>query len=242
MQGVAGLRKLLEVLNEGPQEVVGVQHLLLQLQCVQEWLCLQEKGWERDRDWTALEEKFRMISALDGWFAQGLERVRRNGDHALLTLLTDALQGMRSVAQGSPAILKRLLQAAGDSDWRVRKAAVSALGQLAAAAPSLAPATLERLLQAAGDSDWNVREAAVSALGQVVAAAPSLAPATLQPLLTAVQDFRFRRLQGRHLCARAGGRSSPQPGSRHPAARSFRPREIAIQTFARPLSLRSGRW
>jgi HEAT repeat protein len=73
------------------------------------------------------------------------------------------------VGLGAPAV-PALIQALGDSDWDVRRAAAEALGKLGD--PQAVPA----LIQALGDSDRDVRRAAAEALG-ATRRPPSRAPA-----------------------------------------------------------------
>ena len=47
-EGMDGLRKLLSLLEEAPQEVVGVQHVLLQLRLLNEWLCVAGDDGEEE--------------------------------------------------------------------------------------------------------------------------------------------------------------------------------------------------
>ncbi|MCG8339957.1 MAG: NACHT domain-containing protein, partial [Cytophagales bacterium] len=127
-QGVEGIRQLLSLLEETPQEVVGVQHLLLQMKLLNEWLCVA--GEDLEVGLAALEEEFHVMDSLQDWFREGLERVRRKGDRALLELLTTGLQGSRAVAAPAEQVLPSLIEAMRDKDYDVRSAASEALGEI----------------------------------------------------------------------------------------------------------------
>ena len=85
------------------------------------------------------------------------------------------------VGLGAPAV-PALIQALGDSDWDVRRAAEGALGKLGD--PQAVPA----LIQALGDSGWEVRRAAAEALGKL--GDPQAVPALIQALGDSDRDVR----------------------------------------------------
>ena len=188
-KGLKGLRKLLSLLQKAPQEVVGVQHVLLQMRLLNEWLCVVGDDWEDEL--VGLEADFPVRASLAEWFCEGVDRVRRGDgdwdDRKLLSLLTRGLQGSRAVAAHAPA-LPPLLAACKDSVYYVRSAAREALGELVKAAPTHAPALVEPLLAACKDSDEEVQSAASSALVSLVKAAPTHAPGLVEPLLAACKD------------------------------------------------------
>jgi hypothetical protein len=88
------------------------------------------------------------------------------------------------VGLGAPAV-PALIQALGDSDWDVRRAAAEALGKLGD--PQAVPA----LIQALGDSDWDVRRAAAEALGEL--GDPQAVPALIQALGMIGRMFAVRQ-------------------------------------------------
>ena len=182
--GVAGLRQLLELLEAEPQELVGVQHVLLQMRLLNEWLYVG--GEDLEEELASLEKDFPVMESLKEWFFEGLDRVQREDDRKLLNLLTSGLQGSRAVAAHAPALLSPLLDACKEEAFSVRSAATSALGQVREAAPS--SQVLEHLLAACKDEDSLVRSAAISALGQEVKVAPELAEKVLEHLLAACKD------------------------------------------------------
>ncbi|MCG8340707.1 MAG: ankyrin repeat domain-containing protein, partial [Cytophagales bacterium] len=162
---VDDISKLLSLLEEGPQEVVGVQHVLLQMRLLNEWLCVA--GEDLKEDLNTLEEDFHVMASLKDWFVEGLDQVRREDDRQLLSLLTTGLQGSRAVAAHAPALLELLRKAMRDSDSYVRIAASEALLEVAKAAPEHAEQVLKSLLEASRDEDSYVRRAASSALGEI---------------------------------------------------------------------------
>jgi len=117
------------------------------------------------------------------------------------------------VGLGAPAV-PPLIQALGDSDWVVRRAAAEALGKLgdpqavpaliqalgdsdsdvrAVAAEALGaigdPQAVPALIQALGDSGWDVRRAAAEALGKL--GDPQAVPALIQALGDRSENVRF---------------------------------------------------
>ena len=175
-KGIKGIRQVLSLLQAAPQEVVGVQHVLLQMRLLNEWLCVS--GKKRQEGLDSLEVEFPVRASLEEWIREGLDRVRRGDDKSsddrrLLSLLTRGLQGSRAVAAHAPALLQPLLEALRDQNGDVRRAASSALGKVVEAAPDKAEKVLQHLLEALkNDPSRYVRRAASYALGKVVEAAP----------------------------------------------------------------------
>jgi HEAT repeat protein len=100
----------------------------------------------------------------------------------LIRALTCAQVREVVVGLGAPAV-PALIQALGDSDSAVRRAAAEALGDIGD--PQAVPA----LIQALGDSDWDVRWAAAKALGKL--GDPQAIPALIQALGDSDWDVRF---------------------------------------------------
>ena len=121
-------------LLEADKTGVGLQHLLLQLSVLHEYLCLGKE--ELEDGLSLLEGEFGMLSSLEQWFIKALEHVEVSGyDPAslggrLLGLLTDSLQAFRSVARHSGGVLALLQQAAKEEGMDVCVAAVKALGAI----------------------------------------------------------------------------------------------------------------
>ena len=59
-KGVEGIRALLNLLGEGEQEIVGLQHLLLQLRVIHEWLCMADE--DVGDGMTVLEDEYQVVS------------------------------------------------------------------------------------------------------------------------------------------------------------------------------------
>ena len=176
-KGVKGIKELLNLL-EKEKEIVGVQHLRLQLRVVHEWLCVAPKR-EVERGMSVLKDELKLGSCLGHWFDKAFAHIRREGYAAdstgekLLQLLVSSLQTFGSVPVHAPDLLKPLKQAAQDYNVHVRRSALKSLGQLVSSSPSHVPAMRDILLGAAQDRDADyVRPVGLEALGQAVAAAP----------------------------------------------------------------------
>ncbi|MCG8340932.1 MAG: NACHT domain-containing protein, partial [Cytophagales bacterium] len=165
-KGVKGISQLLLLVEKEPKEVVGVQHVLLQMRLLNEWLCVAGKDCKEGL--ATLEKEFHVMESLNDWFVEGLDRVRRGDDSEdddgnLLWLLTTGLQGSRAVAAHAEQVLEPLLAAGKDENPFVRSAASSALAEVAKAAPGQAEQVLEPLIAASKDEDDKVRRAASQA-------------------------------------------------------------------------------
>ena len=171
-KGAKGIKRLLSLLGEGDQEGVRLQHLLLQLRVIHEWLCIASEQ-EAKKGMAELEQKFQVMASLKEWFGKGLEQVRIAGSYdpaspggRLLGLLTESLQVFRSVLRQAPGVLDMLQQYAKYKEadvlggYPVRQAAVETLGQVISAVPGESDAILKTLRKAAKDKNSNVREAA----------------------------------------------------------------------------------
>ena len=140
VRGFEGIQQLLRLLGED-QELVGLQHLLLQLRVTHEWLCVAEKQ-EIEQGMAVLERKFQLLTSLEQWFVKSFNHLRRGGSwhtstgHKLLALLKDSLQSFGSVAKQAPDLFQLLRRVAKDESLAVRKAILSLLvDPLAAWAP-----------------------------------------------------------------------------------------------------------
>ena len=99
-----GIKELLSLLDKSDKEIVGLQHLLLQLRVTHEWLCMA--GEDTEDELADLEEKFHVLSSLEEWFERAFAHVRLEGyDGAylpgwrLLALLKSSLQTFGSINQ-----------------------------------------------------------------------------------------------------------------------------------------------
>ena len=191
-KGLEGIKTLLKHL-ERDKEIVGLQHLLLQLRVIHEWLCMAQE--EVGDAMVMLDKELQVSPLLAHWLGKAFGHVRREGYEAnrtgdkLLDLLTSSLRTFGAVAIHVPDLLEPLKKAAQDYNVHVRRAALKSLGQLVSASPSHAPAMLATLLQAAQDRDAGyVRPVGLAALGQVVKAAPAHTLPMLGTLPQAAQD------------------------------------------------------
>ena len=148
VKGASGIEKLLGLL-EKEKEVVGVQHLLLQLRVTHEWLCMP--GEDTEDELEALEEEFHVLSSLEEWFVRAFAHVRLEGYHAdrpgyrLLALLKSSLQTFGSITSHAPGLLELFNKTAQGPYGAVRLAAVSSLGEALAGVNDEARAMLKTM-------------------------------------------------------------------------------------------------
>ena len=133
-KGVPGIKELLSLLGE-EQEIVGLQHLLLQLRVIHEWLCIASNQ-EAEGGMAVLEE-LGVLASLERWFSRWIAFVRKRYDtdtveHAAgKQLLETLVQGViGAVLAHTPTILSPLRKAIKDQNRDVSEAAVQALGNL----------------------------------------------------------------------------------------------------------------
>ena len=205
-KGAKGIKRLLSLLGEGDQEGVRLQHLLLQLRVIHEWLCIASEQ-EAKKGMAELEQKFQVMASLKEWFGKGLEQVRREGygpaspGGRLLGLLTESLQVFRSVLRQAPGVLDMLQQYAKYKEadvlggYPVRQAAVETLGQVISVISSESSAILATLREAAKDENHSVHKAAFRSLVKVLAAVPGDSVTILATLHEAAKDgdYNFRQ-------------------------------------------------
>ena len=163
-----GIKELLSLLGEG-KELVGVQHLRLQLRVTHEWLCMA--GEDTEDELAALEEKFHVLSSLEEWFERAFAHVRLEGygspyydtsylpGRRLLALLKSSLQTFGSVARHSPGLLdlfNKTVQQDQEPIGAVRLASVSSLGGALAGVDDEARAMLQTMADDRYES-WAIR-------------------------------------------------------------------------------------
>ncbi|MEM7382813.1 MAG: tetratricopeptide repeat protein [Bacteroidota bacterium] len=178
--GVEGIQALLRHM-ESDKEIVGVQHLLVQLRVTHEWLCIADEGVAKN----IAKAAFQVISSLQRWFRRGLKHVQKkeyNAGHKLLELLTSSLQTFSAVTSHTPELLQPLINAARDPNADVRRAAIAALGKVTEAVPKETPGILQLLTDNTQYPDPDVQEAAIETLGKVAQVAPDKAPAIIKIL------------------------------------------------------------
>ena len=171
-----GIKELLSLLGKSDQELVGVQHLLLQLRVTHEWLCLASEQ-EAERGMAEVEDAFQVLSSLEEWFERAFVHVRLEGygsplydtsylpGRRLLALLKSSLQTFGSVTSHAPGLLELFKEAAQGPYGAVRLAAVSSLGGAMAGVDDEARA----MLQAMADDDYeslDIRQAANETFSQ----------------------------------------------------------------------------
>ena len=190
---VEGIQKLLRHM-ESDKEIVGVQHLLLQLRVIHEWLCMAQEDVEDDI--AMLEREFKVLASLKQWFAKGLEHVRSedydrdSAGRKLLALLTGSLQTFQSVVSHAPELLELLKKAAEDKSEPeyVREAALKVLSSLVQVAPAWSQEVSPSILAALKDKSEYVCSAAQEALLSLVQVAPALAQDALAIIQKALKD------------------------------------------------------
>ena len=169
-KGVKGIKELLQLLGKSDEELIGVQHLRLQLRVVHEWLCIASKQ-EAERGMEALEDEFHVLSSLEAWFVRALAHVRLEGYDAgrpgrdLLGLLKSSLQTFGSIVRHAPGLLELFKEAAQGPHGAVRLAAVSSLGGALAGAHEDTRDMLQAMANELHESRA-VKEAAGAALSQ----------------------------------------------------------------------------
>ena len=168
--GLAGAQKLLRALDEN-KEIVGVQHTLLQLRCLNEWLGMGAKA----RTLQKLEKEFGMMKAFNALLKKGLKDKR---DNALHQTLIEAFPHLGRVLGKSQAvaIYKAALE---HKSFGKPSNAIRALTAISQAAPDQARSITPRLLERLIDKDYSVRSDAQRALAMVVKAVPSEAKAII---------------------------------------------------------------
>ena len=181
--GAKGIRALLKLLGKSEKEIVGVQHLLLKLRVIHEWLCLGQGGMEQEIQ--KVEKK------LKHWFGKAFDHVRRSGYEAdstgakLLDLLTNSLRTFGSVSKHTPGLLDLLKAASKDKSEDVREAALAALASQVAARPREVFGIIRETLQ---DKDESIREAALRSLSSLVEVAPDRSEEAFESIRGSLKD------------------------------------------------------
>ena len=181
-KGVQSIKHLLSLLGEREKEIRGLQHLLLQLRVIHEWLCVVVSQEEADQGMNELEKEFKVLSSLTYWFDTAFKYVRLEGygpnstGRSLITLLTDSLQTFRSIVAYIPGVFDLLQQAAQNDDNAIQEAALGPLSTLCAAAPEgWARKALSRAQEALESDNDRVRRSALKVLSTLVQASPGQA-------------------------------------------------------------------
>ena len=188
-RGVAGIRDLLSLLEESGKEIVGVQHLLLKLRVLHEWLCLASENLLAQGE---LKQEIQKVEKkLKHWFGKAFDHVRLAGYEAdstgakLLDLLTSSLRTFGSVSKHTPGLLDLLKSASKDKSEYVREAALVALSCQVAVWPEEVFGIIRETLQ---DKDESIREAALRSVSSLVEVAPGRSQEAFRIIRGALQD------------------------------------------------------
>ena len=166
-KGKMPIQELLRIVEQVPQDVLGFQHLLLQLRLLNEYLLATESSEERSAILSALENELHLEKNLIMWFNKSLRQYRQYGDRSARVLYT-ILMTLLSEASGvtrhyNSALLPLILNALKDSNSAVCIAALQALPTLVEKGADIQE-LLPPILNASKDSDADVRRAALQAL------------------------------------------------------------------------------
>ena len=189
MEGLEGIQQILRLLGEGQeQEIVGLQHLRLQLLVIHEWLSYDQDDEKGIED---LEKEFQVMASLKAWFVKSFNHLRRGGSwhtstgQQLLALLKDSLQNFDSVVKHAPDLLQLLRDAAKDDSLAVREAGLSLLADPSAA---WAPEALLIIRALLADEDPYAGIATLQMLLSLVTLPPAWAPEALSSIQKALKD------------------------------------------------------
>lgn len=191
--GVEGLEKLLSLVDEDPQEVVGVQHTCLQMRLLSEWLCTVEEQFGEE-ELESLEETFGIVETYNKWLSKGICQEKpiaksAGGGMDLLTILLEEFEGFRIVAKYNTGLMNTLKDASKAAEASVRLVVLEALGGILKVAPDCGVQIVNTLINACKDSEWRVRRSAMGILGEVVRAAPNCGGTVVDALLDACRDL-----------------------------------------------------
>ncbi|MEO1301241.1 MAG: HEAT repeat domain-containing protein, partial [Bacteroidota bacterium] len=186
---ISPMRDLLRLLNSVPQEILGVQHLLLQLHLLNEWLLVSDQS-RMSESLATLEREFGLGQKLITWFNKSLRQYRLYGDKSP-QLLNTTLMTLLSEAHGvtkhyGTELRKHTLNALQHSFSYVRIAALQALPPLVEKGAEV-QAMVTPILNALQDSDEDVRSAALQALRTLVDKGADV-QLLLPPILNALKD------------------------------------------------------
>jgi len=172
--------------HTGSQDLVGVQHLLLQMRLFNEYLCISGLNTKKEES----PELEKVDASLKQWLVRGIDESRENaGIYAsisLLPLLQTAMQDFRAITRiVAPKCLEVLLKASKEEGHYFIDHIKPVFVKVAQVAPEQC---LDTLLEASKDLNRDVRWTTTEALGKVAQAVPQLASKCLDPLLEAIKD------------------------------------------------------
>lgn len=190
--GVEGLEKLLSLVDEDPHEVVGVQHICLQMKILSEWLCAAEEHFVEE-ELESLEDTFGIIDTYNRWLSKGICQVKPDeysiGEGMnLLAVLLEEFEGFRIVAKYNQELMEILKEVCTAAEKSVRILGLEALGGVVRIAPDCGSDVVDTLMTVCKDSEWTIRRCCVIVLGEIVKFDPSSGPAVTDALLAACED------------------------------------------------------
>ncbi len=182
----AALENFFHVLNQSPQDLVGIRHQQVMLGCLNEARAQLDKTTIHSLETKLMQcLRFEIKWSEDGW--SELSRHKAFPEHLLLAWLGQPAAEKSNIIRtlGARPILSTdaisaLANALQDSEWNVRSAATSALGGQA----TLPAVAFQPLVNALQDTSEVVRWAVVNALGGQA----MLPPDALQALISASCD------------------------------------------------------
>ncbi|MEO1218951.1 MAG: sister chromatid cohesion protein PDS5 [Bacteroidota bacterium] len=168
-KGIIPIQALLQLIDEFPKELLGLQHLILQLRLLNEWLLVEDED-EKDETLPALESQFQLGQTLSTWVERGLHQYDRY--EAPTQVIYETLQSLLAEARGvakhyGGRLLSPILNALKDSDFDVRRSATEALRILIEEGADVKKA-LPFVVNALKDTHSDVRRAACEALGDLL--------------------------------------------------------------------------
>ncbi|MEM7383075.1 MAG: sister chromatid cohesion protein PDS5 [Bacteroidota bacterium] len=187
-EGVEGIQALLRCIKKD-KEIVGVQHLCLQLRVLHEWLCIAQE--EVEEEMAMLEREFNVRNSLRSWFKKAFKHVPEavHGDNSqLLDLLRRSLQDFGTIASRTPELFQLFKDVVGDEDKHVHAVAFGFLSSLVQADPTLAQEAFAIILETLKGEDDLVLVAALGCLSSLVQAAPDRAQEAFAIILEALKD------------------------------------------------------
>ena len=138
IEGVESIKNFLRFLGDSTEEIMGLQHLLLQLRVLHEWLCVAGE-WQVEGSMAELKKQIDIMAFLEEWFVRAFMHVRLEGytegfpGYNLLGLLKSSLQTFGSIPKHVPWLLElfdKATQEHQEPNASVRHAAVDALGEI----------------------------------------------------------------------------------------------------------------
>ncbi|MEO1301327.1 MAG: hypothetical protein AAFU83_03755, partial [Bacteroidota bacterium] len=160
------IQNLLQAVDKDPKEVLGFQHLRLQLSLLNEWLLVTHNARERRQVLEILEKEFGLEKSLHMWLKKGLYRYRRRNEyaHILHTKLLNLFPEISGVISNYRSkLLSLALNMLKDIDQPVRRAASETLQRLLDTAVEVAE-ILPPILKALKDRHFAVYSTAVETL------------------------------------------------------------------------------